>query len=51
LPFTAIAQVIEETLQRLPGAPADTLEQVMDADARARAAAAQCVERRMGQAA
>ena len=51
LSFTAIAQVIEETLQRLPGGPAETLEAVMDADARARAAAANCVERRMGQAA
>jgi 1-deoxy-D-xylulose-5-phosphate reductoisomerase len=51
LPFTAIAQVIDETLQRLPGGPADALEAVMDADARARAAAALCVARRMGQAA
>jgi 1-deoxy-D-xylulose-5-phosphate reductoisomerase len=51
LSFTAIAQVIEETLQRLPGGPAETLDAVMDADARARAAAANCVERRIGQAA
>jgi 1-deoxy-D-xylulose-5-phosphate reductoisomerase len=51
LSFTAIAQVIEETLQRLPGGPAETLDAVMDADARARAPAANCVERRIGQAA
>jgi 1-deoxy-D-xylulose-5-phosphate reductoisomerase len=51
LAFTAIAQVIEETLQRVPGGPADTLEAVMDADARARAAAAHCVAQRLGQAA
>jgi len=51
LPFNAIAQVIEETLQRQPAGRADALEAVMDADARARAAAALCVERRFGQAA
>jgi 1-deoxy-D-xylulose-5-phosphate reductoisomerase len=51
LRFTAIAQVIDETLQRVPGGPALELQAVIDADARARAAAALCVQRRMGQAA
>jgi 1-deoxy-D-xylulose-5-phosphate reductoisomerase len=51
LRFTAIAQVIEETLQRLPGGPAQDLQAVIDADARARHAAALCVQRQMGQAA
>jgi 1-deoxy-D-xylulose-5-phosphate reductoisomerase len=49
--FTAIAEIIDETLQRLPGGPAQDLQAVIDADARARAAAALCVQRRMGQAA
>jgi hypothetical protein len=35
----------------VPGGPADALEAVIDADARARAAAALCVAQRMGQAA
>jgi 1-deoxy-D-xylulose 5-phosphate reductoisomerase len=49
--FTAIAEIIDETLQRLPGGPAQDLQAVIDADARARGAAAACVQRRMGQAA
>jgi 1-deoxy-D-xylulose-5-phosphate reductoisomerase len=51
LRFTAIAQVIEETLQRVPAGPAEALEAVIEADRRARAAALLGVERRMGQAA
>jgi 1-deoxy-D-xylulose-5-phosphate reductoisomerase len=51
LRFTAIAQVIDETLQRVPGGPAQDLQAVVDADARARHAAALCVQRQMGQAA
>jgi 1-deoxy-D-xylulose-5-phosphate reductoisomerase len=51
LRFTAIAAVIEDTLARAGQGAADTLEQVMEADARARAAALECVGRRMGQAA
>jgi 1-deoxy-D-xylulose-5-phosphate reductoisomerase len=51
LRFTAIAQVIDETLQRVPGGPALELQAVIDADARARSAAALCVAQRMGQAA
>jgi 1-deoxy-D-xylulose-5-phosphate reductoisomerase len=49
--FTAIAEIIDETLQRVPGGPAQDLQAVIDADARARSAAALCVRRRMGQAA
>ena len=51
LRFTGIAPVIAETLSRVAAAGAASLEQVMDADARARRAAAQCVARLMGQAA
>jgi 1-deoxy-D-xylulose-5-phosphate reductoisomerase len=51
LRFTGIAPVIAETLSCVPAAGADSLEQVMEADARARRAAAQCVARLMGQAA
>ncbi|HET9733684.1 MAG TPA: 1-deoxy-D-xylulose-5-phosphate reductoisomerase [Burkholderiales bacterium] len=51
LRFTAIAQVIDETLQRVAGGPALELQAVIDADARARSAAAHCVAQRMGQAA
>jgi 1-deoxy-D-xylulose-5-phosphate reductoisomerase len=40
LRFTAIAQVIEETLQRVAAGPGDTLEALLDADRRARRAAA-----------
>jgi 1-deoxy-D-xylulose-5-phosphate reductoisomerase len=36
LAFTGIADVIADTLARLPGGPADELAQVMEADARAR---------------
>ncbi len=51
LRFTGIAPVIEETLGRVAAAGAASLEQVMEADARARRAAAACVARLMGQAA
>ncbi|MEO8718635.1 MAG: 1-deoxy-D-xylulose-5-phosphate reductoisomerase [Burkholderiales bacterium] len=51
LRFTGIAPVIEETLVRVATGAAASLEQVMDADARGRRAAADCVIRRMGQAA
>jgi 1-deoxy-D-xylulose-5-phosphate reductoisomerase len=51
LRFTGIAPVIAETLSRVPAASAASLEQVMEADARARHAAAQCVARLMGRAA
>ena len=39
LRFTAIAQVIEETMQRVPCGAADTLDAVLDADRRARRSA------------
>jgi len=51
LRFTGIAPVIEETLERVAAGAAASLEHVMDADARARRAAAACVARLMGQAA
>jgi len=51
LRFTAIAPVIEETLGRVAAGAAGSLQHVMDADARARRAAAECVARLMGQAA
>jgi 1-deoxy-D-xylulose-5-phosphate reductoisomerase len=51
LRFTGIAPVIEEVLGRVAAGAAASLEDVMDADARARRAAAECVVRLMGQAA
>jgi len=39
LRFTAIAHVIDETLQRISGGPGETLEALFDADRRARRAA------------
>jgi 1-deoxy-D-xylulose-5-phosphate reductoisomerase len=51
LRFTAIAPVIEETLARVAATAAGSLEQVMDADTRARRAAADCVTRLMERAA
>jgi 1-deoxy-D-xylulose-5-phosphate reductoisomerase len=51
LRFTGIAPVIDSTLGQVPAGAAGSLEQVMDADARARQAAAACVARFMGQAA
>jgi len=51
LRFTGIAPVIEETLDRVAAGAAASLEQVMEADTRARRAAEDCVARLMGQAA
>jgi 1-deoxy-D-xylulose-5-phosphate reductoisomerase len=51
LRYTAIAQVIEEAMQRVARGPAEELAAVLDADARARRTAAECVARLMGQAA
>ena len=51
LRYTAISQVIEDTLGRLGSAAADELAAILDADARARRAASACVARLMGQAA
>jgi 1-deoxy-D-xylulose-5-phosphate reductoisomerase len=51
LRFTGIAPVIEEALAHVAAATAASLEQVMDADARARRAAADSVTRLMGRAA
>jgi 1-deoxy-D-xylulose-5-phosphate reductoisomerase len=51
LRFTGIAPVIEDTLGRVAAGAADSLEHVMEADARARRAAGECVARLMGQAA
>jgi 1-deoxy-D-xylulose-5-phosphate reductoisomerase len=45
LPFLQITSVIEETLRALDAGPLRTLEEVLDADARARARAAQIVSR------
>lgn len=41
LPFTAIADVVRETLQRCPSAAVDSIESVLDCDQRARAIAAE----------
>jgi 1-deoxy-D-xylulose-5-phosphate reductoisomerase len=46
LPFPAITEVIEAALERLPAMPVTSLDDVLDADGRARAAAAAAVERR-----
>ena len=43
LRYTAIAQVIEFAMNQTPGAPADSLETVLDADRRARRATAERV--------
>ncbi|MDH5210175.1 MAG: 1-deoxy-D-xylulose-5-phosphate reductoisomerase [Betaproteobacteria bacterium] len=51
LRFTGIAPAIEETLGRVAASAAASLEHVMDADARARRAATECVLRLMGRAA
>jgi 1-deoxy-D-xylulose-5-phosphate reductoisomerase len=46
LPFPAITEVIEAALERLPPVPVTSLDDVLDADGRARAAAAAAVDRR-----
>jgi 1-deoxy-D-xylulose-5-phosphate reductoisomerase len=51
LRFTEIAGVIARVLDACAVAPADDLEGVLDADARARGTAAELVERVMGRAA
>jgi 1-deoxy-D-xylulose-5-phosphate reductoisomerase len=51
LRFTAIAQVIDETMQRVPGGAGDTLEAVLDADQRARRSARASVAARLANAA
>jgi len=51
LRYTAIAQVIGDTLDRVACAPAEELGAILEADARARRAAGDCVARLMGQAA
>jgi 1-deoxy-D-xylulose-5-phosphate reductoisomerase len=51
LRYTAIPQVIEHALERMPAAPADSLEAVLEADRVARAAAGDGVAALMGRAA
>ena len=51
LRFTAIAQVIEDALARVAGGSAEELDGILEADARARRAAAGVVDRLLGQAA
>ena len=51
LRYTAIAQVIGDTLERVERTAAEELGAILDADARARRTAADCVARLMGQAA
>ena len=51
LRFTAIAQVIEQTMQRVAAGAGDTLEAVLDADRRARRAAADYAAALFGNAA
>ncbi|MND03258.1 1-deoxy-D-xylulose 5-phosphate reductoisomerase [compost metagenome] len=51
LRFTAIAGVIADTLARVAGGSAESIAGVMEADARARRAAAESVDRLLGQAA
>ena len=51
LRFTAIARVIEDALGRVAGGSEDQIDGILDADARARRAAAEVVNRLLGQAA
>ena len=51
LRFTGIAEVIDKTLQRVAAGPGDTLEALLDADRRARRAAADCAAALFGNAA
>jgi 1-deoxy-D-xylulose-5-phosphate reductoisomerase len=51
LRYTAIPRVIEQALERMPAAPADALESVLEADRGARRAAADSVAALMGKAA
>ena len=45
LPFLAIGHVIERTLERVPSAPVETLEAIMNVDSRARREAAALIGR------
>ncbi len=47
LPFTAIAEVVAETLQRLPATRPDSLEQLLQLDAEARKVAEQAARERV----
>src|SRR4029079_6304601 len=51
LRFTAIAQVIDETLQRIAAGPCETLEALLDADRRARRAPTDSAAAMIGNAA
>ena len=51
LRFTAIAGVIADTLARVAGGSAEAIDGILEADARARRAAAESVDRLLGQAA
>ncbi len=51
LRFTAIAQVVEDALARVAGGTGEELDGILEADARARRAAAEVVNRLLGQAA
>jgi 1-deoxy-D-xylulose-5-phosphate reductoisomerase len=51
LRYTAIAQVIGATLDRVACTAAEEMGAILDADARARRTATDCVARLMGQAA
>ena len=51
LRYTAIAQVIEHALERIPAAPADSLDSALEADRSARRAASGAVAMLMGRAA
>jgi len=51
LRYTAIPQIIEQALERMPAAPADSLEAVLEADRGARSVAAGAVTALMGRAA
>ena len=51
LPFTAIAEVIRETLERVEGSSAGELDSILEADARARRAARDHIELSLGRAA
>ena len=42
IPFGEIARRVEKALEKLAGLPADNLEEILDADARARRVVASC---------
>jgi 1-deoxy-D-xylulose-5-phosphate reductoisomerase len=49
--YTAIPEVIDAALARVPAVPADSMDAVLEADRRSRRAAADAVDQRMGRAA